>query len=71
MLECPHCGGLIEIVSVNCGIFRHGAYKSNLQQIDPHAPESVCKDLVARDLIWGCGLPFKSNGQTIEKCGFY
>ena len=29
------------------------------QQINPHAPQSECDRLVDRDLIWGCGKPFR------------
>lgn len=46
------------------------------QQIPPHAPQSVCDELVSKGLVWGCGKPFKlvrgASGkvETVEKCGY-
>ena len=33
---CPHCDTTIEIIELNCRIFRCGVLKSTGQQIDPH-----------------------------------
>lgn len=61
ILECPHCGGLIEIEQINCGIFRHGIFKNGTGQIPPHDPKKNYGDT-----IWGCGNPFKyENGKLI------
>ncbi len=57
-LSCPHCGGMVEIEQINCGIFRHGIYKSG-EQIPPHDPQ---KDY--GETIWGCGKPFKYESNT-------
>ena len=43
---------------MNCKIFRCGIYKSNGQQINPHLNKSICDELAANDLIYGCGKPF-------------
>ena len=43
---------------MNCKIFRCGIYKSNGQQINPHLNKSICDELVANNLIYGCGKPF-------------
>ncbi len=61
IVACPHCEQLVEIMrnEVNCAIFRHGIYKANLKQMDPHAPKDVCDELVYQELIYGCGKPFK------------
>ena len=46
------------------------------QQLGSHAPQQVCDDLVARDLIWGCGKPFLlhhgSDGKVefATRCGY-
>ena len=56
---CPHCKDPILIQELNCGIFRHGIYKHNGQQIDPHAKKEICDQLIANDLIFGCGKPFQ------------
>lgn len=73
-VECPHCGDMIEIVQINCGIFRHGVYKNNNQQLNPHAPESLCKIVFEKELIYGCGKPFRLdllNGKYIAiKCEY-
>jgi hypothetical protein len=59
ILSCPNCGVGIIIESVNCGIFRCGAFKNGLQQIDPHAEKETVERLIANDEIWGCGQPFQ------------
>ena len=43
-VECPHCQKTILIMSneINCAIFRHGAYKHNLKQINPHEKKEIC-----------------------------
>ena len=58
-IECPHCGGIIEIIQMNCGIFRHGVLKANNQQINPHASKEICDELFTKELIYGCGKPFR------------
>ena len=68
MLQCLHCGISIEVVEVNCSIFRCGIYKHNFQQIHPHLPKEEC-DLIV-DKIYGCGKPFKYVNQRLEKCDY-
>ena len=60
IINCPHCKEEVLIYSneINCGIFRHGVFKENMQQIDPHLPEEYCKRLVNEDKSIGCGKPF-------------
>ena len=73
-VECPHCADMIEILQINCGVFRHGVFKKNQQQINAHAPEEFCKNVFENELIYGCGKPFKViniNGQYIAViCGY-
>ena len=75
-IECPHCRGLIEILrsEINCGIFRHGTFKNNNQQISPHAPEEYCKQILEQDLINGCAKPFQlvlvENEYHAKICGY-
>ena len=59
IIICPNCNEPIIIEQINCGIFRHGAYKSTGEQIDPHSPKPVCDELKQNDLIYGCGKPFQ------------
>lgn len=60
-VNCPHCNILIEVLQLNCKIFRCGIYKNTFQQIDPHLPKKVCDELKSKDLIYGCGKPFFVN----------
>ena len=61
VVVCPHCKLLIQILKkeFNCKIFRHGIYKKNYRQIDPHLPKVLCDALKEKDLIYGCGKPYK------------
>ena len=67
---CPNCNVYVEILEINCAIFRHGIYKNNNSQMPPHLPEKDCLDAKEKDLIYGCGLPFKIVNGVAEKCGF-
>lgn len=55
---CPHCGDIIEILEINCKIFRHGVFKDTLIQIEPHLSKLECDRLFKEDRIFGCGKPF-------------
>jgi|TARA_B110000467_G_C17858469_1_gene233561 hypothetical protein len=61
ILNCPHCKEFVQIFKkdIKCAIFRHGIYKQNMKQMNPHAKKKVCDELKRRDLIYGCGKPFK------------
>lgn len=59
VVNCPHCNSPIIIVSVNCGIFRHGQFKLNGEQVPPHSSRDVCDMLIEKDLVYGCCKPFK------------
>ena len=70
-IECPHCGQAIEILSVNCGIFRCGIFKHNFEQINPHLDKENCDLLKLEDKIFGCGKPFKLlPGNIVEVCEY-
>lgn len=76
-IECPNCNDLVEINSeeFNCKIYRHGIYKENFKQIDPHLPKDICDELFNKNMIYGCGKPFKvivddEYNVFIEKCGY-
>lgn len=60
-VKCPHC--LEEIMvhknDINCRIFRHGVYKKNYKQIDPHLNKKECDRLFIEKKIYGCGKPFE------------
>ena len=56
---CPHCDGTVVVEQLNCQIFRHGVYKANGQQMNPHTPKEECDAAVEKERIYGCGKPFK------------
>ena len=58
-VQCPHCNNYILIEQVNCAIFRHGIFKENMIQIDPHLSKLECDRLIKNNLIYGCGKPFR------------
>ena len=60
-LQCPHCTEWVVVrqVDLNCRIFRHGAYRHNLQPMNPHATKEQCNDLASRALVYGCAKPFQ------------
>lgn len=64
IVSCPHCKLMIEVLQVNCGIFRHGVYKQSNKQIPPHLEKTQCDLLKQKNLIWGCGKPFKVLNKT-------
>ena len=75
VIICPHCGDYVEILQINCGIFRHGALKSNNQQIPPHSSKEFCDQMIKNKLIYGCGKPFKlikidNDFYHAEKCDY-
>jgi hypothetical protein len=59
LVVCPHCKQWIEIVAVNCAVFRCGTIKRTGQQISPHAPKAECERLLERGEIYGCSKPFQ------------
>lgn len=76
IILCPHCSAEILIFKneIACAIFRHGIYKSNGQQLNPHASKEECENAFNNGLIFGCGKPFRvslnSNGLTAEECDY-
>lgn len=59
LVTCPHCQGTVEILEINCAIFRHGVYKRTGRQLPPHALKSECDAAAEQGLLDGCGKPFR------------
>ena len=59
IFNCPHCNEYIIIEKLNCCIFRHGIFQKNGHQIDPHSSKNLCDLYRKKNLIYGCGKPFK------------
>jgi hypothetical protein len=70
LINCPHCGQMIEILEVNCQIFRCGIMKKTFEQMNPHSSKEVCDYLKENDLIFGCGKPFQFNGTIVTICDY-
>lgn len=59
VVECPHCKYPVEILEINCAIFRHAVLKVTGVQINPHTSKIDCDKLVEEGRIYGCGKPFR------------
>lgn len=59
IIICPHCKDYVLIDKINCAIFRHGTFKKNGKQINPHTSKELCDKYIQHNLIYGCGKPFK------------
>jgi hypothetical protein len=59
IIQCPHCDQSIEVIEINCRIFRCGISKITFKQIDPHLPKVECDRLFEEGHIYGCGKPFQ------------
>ena len=71
----PECSITIEVVEINCAIFRCGVYKNKNgpeygKQIDPHLPKQECDRIKKEDKIWGCGRPFKLVDGKLIVCDY-
>ena len=74
VVVCPHCNLPVMIQEINCAIFRHGVYKKNNQQLNPHASKQECDKCIYENSIIGCGKPFKiilkNNEYVAEVCDY-
>jgi len=71
--QCPHCDLFLVVYhsELNCRIFRHGVYKHDMSQVNPHLDKVSCDKLREEDKIYGCGKPFRVNSlNQIEICGY-
>ena len=59
---CPNCGVSIEVLEINCRIFRCGVLKTTMEPIPPHSSKEDCERFIKEDLIYGCGKPFYFDG---------
>jgi len=71
---CPHCKEPVEILEVNCAIFRHAIFRNGIQ-IPPHSPKEQCDRFIQQGLVYGCAKPFrifqKSDGEwQAEECDY-
>jgi hypothetical protein len=67
-VRCPYCHIDIEILEVNCGIFRCGIFKDTGEQLPSHLSEEGCE--LAKPFVWGCTRPFMLMQGTPIPCGY-
>lgn len=72
VLQCPYpdCTIAIEVIEINCAIFRCGVHKHTGKQIEPHLQKEECDKLKHDDKIWGCGRPFQLVNGSLIKCEY-
>jgi hypothetical protein len=70
--NCPHCSLLCEVPrsEIRCTIFRHANFKDGMKFVPPHADKKTCDEWVEKDLVYGCGKPFRFDGRVLEKIGY-
>jgi len=61
-----HFNQNIEVLQINCRIFRCGIFKHNYTQINPHLSKIECDKLINDDLIFGCGKPCELINENDE-----
>ena len=59
IVVCPNCKIPIVVQKLNCGIFRHGIYIKTGKQRNPHLDQKSCERLLKKNIIYGCGKPFR------------
>jgi hypothetical protein len=67
ILFCPWCGVYIEVLELNCGIFRCGTL-FNGTQIPPRASKEECDSYMGR--VYGCTKPFQIVDGVAKKCDY-
>ncbi len=70
LIICPNCFEYVEILELNCQIFRHAIYINTLIQIDPHLNKIECDKLFNENKIYGCGKPFQIINYEVYKCDY-
>ena len=70
--QCPHCKIMCQVhkSDIRCTIFRHAVYKKDLSFVNPHATKEECDMWIQKREVYGCGKPFKFDGEKVEICGY-
>jgi hypothetical protein len=70
VIKCPHCDEYIEILEINCKIFRH-AYYLDYRPVNSHATKEELDELIKNNNLFGCGRPFYYDGKEPPRvCGY-
>jgi hypothetical protein len=69
---CPHCKAICQVSKsdIRCTIFRHAVNKKDCSFVNPHASQEECERWVSNGEVYGCGKPFKFDGNIVEICGY-
>ena len=72
IFPCPHCEQYITVAKneINCKIFRHGVFKNDFNQMNPHEKKEKCDQFSQNDTIYGCGKPFRIENNKVEICDY-
>lgn len=72
VIKCPHCKEhvIVKYDEVRCTIFRHGIFKKNYEQMNPHTKKEECDRFANESLIYGCGKPFRFDRNTVVICDY-
>ena len=74
IVSCPHCNCEIEIIEINCAIFRHAVFKNTLEQVSSHETQANLETWLKKGILYGCGKPFRlvcnENGYIAEICDY-
>jgi len=69
IVRCPHCSCYVDIIEVNCGIFRHCIYKDG-KQFYQHSTKELCDTAIEQNLVYGCGKPFRIIDGNVTTCDY-
>ena len=76
IFNCCHCKNdfIVNTKDFNCKILRHGYYKKDFTQINPHLSKEQCLKLIEDNLIYGCGKPLRiieiNEKNSVEICDY-
>jgi hypothetical protein len=68
--HCPKCFSALELVEINCGVFRCGIFKKSFESISPHATKGDIMEWLSQDLIYGCGTPLELIDGRLTICEY-
>lgn len=71
VVKCPHCNEYIEILEINCAIFRHAAFKETGEQVGAHETREHLEEWEKEGRLVGCGKPFRLVRSSSEETGEY
>ena len=70
IIKCPNCSEYIEVLELNCKIFRHAFYRDFRGQVAPHTSREELERLLNNNDIFGCGKPFTFDGVNAIICDY-